>query len=130
MHTLHEPRLLRIFSEHCFEQSPSFPEVFFSLHRRITVSEFDYAEKCREIAEETEGLSGRAISKIAVSWQTCAFASSDGVLTEEMIDEKVMLAVEDHKKKEDWNRYRLPGDVAEVYRSEKDAASSTVHASA
>lgn len=97
--------------------------------RRITVTEFDYAAKCRQIAEATEGLSGREISKIAVAWQTSAFASSDGVLTEEMIDEKVMLAVEDHKKKEDWNRYRLPGDVAEVYRSEKDAAAATLKSS-
>lgn len=97
--------------------------------RRITVTEFDYAAKCRQIAEATEGLSGREISKIAVAWQTSAFASSDGVLTEEMIDEKVMLAVEDHKKKEDWNRYRLPGDVVEVYRSEKDAAAATLKSS-
>jgi len=33
------------------------------------VAQFDYNAKCSEIAEQTEGLSGREISKLGVAWQ-------------------------------------------------------------
>jgi len=37
--------------------------------RRLKVAQFDYVEKCSQIAENTEGLSGREISKLGVAWQ-------------------------------------------------------------
>ena len=36
---------------------------------RMSVADFDYGEKCEEIAEKTDGLSGREISKLGVAWQ-------------------------------------------------------------
>ena len=35
----------------------------------MTVAEFDYDKKCSDIASQTEGLSGREISKLGVAWQ-------------------------------------------------------------
>ena len=37
--------------------------------RRIKVADFDFNEKCRNIAAATEGLSGREIAKLGVAWQ-------------------------------------------------------------
>lgn len=38
-------------------------------YRRLKVAQFDYGAKCDEIAQRTEGLSGREISKLGVAWQ-------------------------------------------------------------
>ena len=35
----------------------------------MKIANFDFSVKCRQIAEVTEGLSGREISKIAIAWQ-------------------------------------------------------------
>ena len=45
---------------------------FFS---RMKIANFDFSEKCQQIAEVTEGLSGREISKIAIAWQVRAYKS-------------------------------------------------------
>jgi ATPase family AAA domain-containing protein 3A/B len=37
--------------------------------KRLKVDQFDYNQICSSIAEMTEGLSGREISKLGVSWQ-------------------------------------------------------------
>ncbi|BFZ23194.1 hypothetical protein BsWGS_26233 [Bradybaena similaris] len=71
---------------------------------RLRVADFDYGKKCAEIAQRTEGLSGREISKMGVAWQNRAYVSEDGVLTEEMIDRVVNLAMADHKKKVEWEQ--------------------------
>lgn len=39
------------------------------LTRRLKLAQFDYGKKCSEIAELTEGMSGREISQLAVAWQ-------------------------------------------------------------
>lgn len=49
-----------------------------------------------------EGLSGREIAKLGVSWQAAAYASEDGVITKEMMLAKVKDAVEQHGRKMDW----------------------------
>lgn len=36
---------------------------------RLKIANFDFNVKCQQIAEATEGLSGREISKIAIAWQ-------------------------------------------------------------
>lgn len=41
------------------------------LSRRISIADFDFNEKCRDIAARTEGLSGREIAKLGVAWQVC-----------------------------------------------------------
>jgi len=38
---------------------------------RLKVAEMDFSAKCAEIADRTEGLSGREISKLGVAWQVC-----------------------------------------------------------
>ena len=42
---------------------------FFSPNRKLKVDQFDFNAKCSEIAEMTDGLSGREISKLGVAWQ-------------------------------------------------------------
>ena len=37
--------------------------------RRIKIADFDFSKKCRQIAADTEGLSGREIAKLGVAWQ-------------------------------------------------------------
>ncbi|XP_006814851.2 ATPase family AAA domain-containing protein 3-like [Saccoglossus kowalevskii] len=69
---------------------------------RFQVAKMDYGEKCKEIAQKTDGLSGREIAKIGVAWQASGYASEEGLLTEEMIDARVNEAVTQHKQKVDW----------------------------
>lgn len=49
-----------------------------------------------------EGLSGREIAKLGVSWQAAAYASEDGVLTKEMMLNKTKDAIEQHERKMEW----------------------------
>lgn len=37
--------------------------------RRLKLAEFDYGKKCSEVAQLTEGMSGREIAQLAVAWQ-------------------------------------------------------------
>jgi len=70
--------------------------------QRLKLGEMDFGAKCSEIADKVEGMSGREISKLAVAWQAMGYASIDGTLTEEMIDERVNDAVRQHKIKMGW----------------------------
>ena len=69
---------------------------------RLKVATFDFSEKCKWMAKECEGLSGREISKMAVAWQAAAYASPDGTLTEKMVEERVRDAMKAHRLKRDW----------------------------
>ncbi|VDP10052.1 unnamed protein product [Soboliphyme baturini] len=69
---------------------------------RLKLASFDWVAKCEQIATQTDGLSGREIAKLAVSWQASAYASRDGVLTEKMIEDRVEDAVKQHKQKAAW----------------------------
>lgn len=40
-----------------------------SSSRRLKLAQFDYSRKCSEIAQLTEGMSGREIAQLAVAWQ-------------------------------------------------------------
>lgn len=46
---------------------PGITWEFFT--RRLKLAQFDYGKKCSEIAQLTEGMSGREISQLAVAWQ-------------------------------------------------------------
>ncbi|KAI9531155.1 hypothetical protein NQZ68_000650 [Dissostichus eleginoides] len=70
--------------------------------QRLKLTQFDYGQKCSEIAVRAEGMSGREISKLGVAWQAAAYSSEDGVLTEAMIDSRVEEAVKQHAQKMDW----------------------------
>uniref|UniRef100_A0A8C2Z8Q5 ATPase family AAA domain containing 3A n=1 Tax=Cyclopterus lumpus TaxID=8103 RepID=A0A8C2Z8Q5_CYCLU len=70
--------------------------------QRMKLAQFDYGQKCSDIAKRTEGMSGREISKLGVAWQAAAYSSEDGVLTEAMIDARVDDAFKQHLQKMDW----------------------------
>ncbi|THD27174.1 ATPase family AAA domain-containing protein 3-B [Fasciola hepatica] len=77
--------------------------------QRIRLADdIDYASECTEVARLTDGLSGREISKIAIAWQTAAYASEDGILTKQMMEQVVNSAIIANKKKREWRRHRLP----------------------
>jgi ATPase family AAA domain-containing protein 3A/B len=44
-------------------------------------------DKIREIAEKSDGFSGRSISKLAIAWQAIAYAQVVPILTEELVDQ-------------------------------------------
>ncbi|XP_064160892.1 ATPase family AAA domain containing 3 [Anguilla rostrata] len=77
--------------------------------QRMKLAQFDYGQKCSEIAHRAEGMSGREISKLGVAWQAAAYSSEDGVLTEAMIDARVEDAVRQHLQKMDWLQRETPG---------------------
>ncbi|XP_033084624.1 ATPase family AAA domain-containing protein 3A [Trachypithecus francoisi] len=77
--------------------------------QRLKLAQFDYGRKCSEIARLTEGMSGREIAQLAVSWQATAYASEDGVLTEAMMDACVQDAVQQHQQKMCWLKSEGPG---------------------
>ncbi|KAM8863411.1 ATPase family AAA domain-containing protein 3-like [Spinachia spinachia] len=70
--------------------------------QRLKLAQFDYGQKCSDIAQRAEGMSGREISKLGVAWQAAAYSSEDGVLTEAMIDARVDDAIKQHAQKMDW----------------------------
>lgn len=55
----------------------------------LQVEEMDYSALCSEIAKICQGMSGREIAKLGVAWQASGYASEDGVLTRDMIMQKV-----------------------------------------
>ncbi|KAJ8260224.1 hypothetical protein GJAV_G00178520 [Gymnothorax javanicus] len=77
--------------------------------QRMKLAQFDYGQKCSEIAHRIEGMSGREISKLGVAWQAAAYSSEDGVLTEAMIDARVEDAIRQHQQKMDWLQTESPG---------------------
>uniref|UniRef100_A0A8D2AHI0 ATPase family AAA domain-containing protein 3A n=1 Tax=Sciurus vulgaris TaxID=55149 RepID=A0A8D2AHI0_SCIVU len=70
--------------------------------QRLKLAQFDYSRKCSEVAQLTEGMSGREIAQLAVAWQAMAYASEDGVLTEAMMDARVQDAIQQHQQKMQW----------------------------
>ncbi|XP_040008347.1 uncharacterized protein LOC120803681 isoform X2 [Xiphias gladius] len=70
--------------------------------QRLKLAQFDYGQKCSDIAKQAEGMSGREISKLGVAWQAAAYSSEDGVLTEAMIASRVDDAIKQHGQKMDW----------------------------
>lgn len=76
--------------------------------QRLKVAQFDYGLKCSQIAELTEGMSGREISKLGVAWQAAAYASEEGVLTEAMIDARVSHSIRQHQQKMQWLKNEKP----------------------
>ncbi|UYV79528.1 ATAD3A [Cordylochernes scorpioides] len=73
---------------------------------KVKVDQFDFGEMCRDIAQKTEGFSGREIAKMVLSWQVscccrslpfqphqqvqmAGFTSENGLLTKELIYQKL-----------------------------------------
>lgn len=96
-----------------FEEHVLKPATTGSRTSRMKIANFDFSKKCQQIAEVTKGLSGREISKIAIAWQASAYGSPDGVLTEEMMDERVEEAVRQHRQKVEWHQIESPTETVE-----------------
>ncbi|XP_022914276.1 ATPase family AAA domain-containing protein 3A homolog [Onthophagus taurus] len=88
--------------------------------RRLKVEQFDYGALCSKMAEMTEGMSGREIAKLGVSWQAAAYASEDGVLTEKMVLERVKDSVMQHRQKVEWQSEQERRESKSIYHSEKE----------
>lgn len=56
----------------------------------------------KQLSQTTKGMSGRELSKLVFGWQASAYASDDGVLTEQIIDRNVEEALRQHVKKMEW----------------------------
>lgn len=68
-------------------------------NKRLKIAQFDYSALCTRMAAMTEGMSGRELSKLGVAWQAAAYASEDGVLTEQMVIARCDEAIKQHKQK-------------------------------
>ena len=55
----------------------------------MKIANFDFSKKCQQIAEVTEGLSGREISKIAIAWQVRVYKNYNKTLINISKREKV-----------------------------------------
>nr|CAH7751200.1 unnamed protein product [Callosobruchus chinensis] len=88
--------------------------------RRLKVDNFDYSAICSKIAQMTEGMSGREIAKLGVAWQAAAYASSDGILTEKMVLDKVEDHVRQHRQKVEWQSEQERKESKSIYHSEKE----------
>ncbi|XP_033201775.1 ATPase family AAA domain containing bor [Bombus vancouverensis nearcticus] len=89
-------------------------------NKRLKVAQFDYNALCSKVAEITEGMSGRELAKLGVTWQAAAYASEDGVLTEQMVIDKCNEAVKQHKQKVQWQSEQEKQEAKSIYATEKE----------
>ncbi|KOC68815.1 ATPase family AAA domain-containing protein 3 [Habropoda laboriosa] len=89
-------------------------------NKRLKVAQFDYSVLCSKIAEMTEGMSGRELAKLGVTWQAAAYASEDGVLTEQMVIDKCKDANKQHKQKVQWQSEQERQESKSIYATEKE----------
>ncbi|XP_034254899.1 ATPase family AAA domain-containing protein 3A homolog [Thrips palmi] len=114
-------RLMRLYFEK-FVLSPALEG-----QKRLKVAQFDYSALCSRMATLTEGLSGREISKLGVAWQAAAYASEDGVLTEQMVLDRCQDAIRQHRQKVEWQSDQERQESKSIlssspsYHSEKDS---------
>ncbi|VDD85632.1 unnamed protein product [Enterobius vermicularis] len=85
-----------------FKQFIAEPATSGSRKQRLKLADFDWVAKCHEIAEKTDGMSGRELSKLVLGWQASAYAAEDGVLNTAMIDRNTNEAIVQHKRKMMW----------------------------
>lgn len=52
-----------------FKQFIAEPATSGSRKQRLKLADFDWVAKCHEIAEKTDGMSGRELSKLVLGWQ-------------------------------------------------------------
>ncbi|XP_034952643.1 ATPase family AAA domain-containing protein 3A homolog [Chelonus insularis] len=93
--------------------------------KRLKVAQFDYGALCSKMADITEGMSGRELAKLGVAWQAAAYASEDGVLTEQMVIDKCMDAVKQHKQKVQWQSEQEKQESKSIYAGSSDSIQST-----
>ena len=70
-------------------------------------------EIIERIAKETEGFSGRELTKMVIAWHDAAFTLPDAVLTPELMDKVLQRFHLQHKLKTNWNRSAEEGAMLE-----------------
>lgn len=91
--------------------------------KRFKLEQFDYGATCSKMAKLCEGMSGREISKLGVSWQAAVYASENGVLTEKMVMDRCLAAVQQHKQKMAWLSDQEKGDHKSISGDKKGSQS-------
>lgn len=114
-------RLLRLY----FEKFVLEPAASTSV-KRLKVEPFDFGEFCTEMAQLTEGMSGREIAKLGVAWQGAAYASEDGVLTRQMAVDRVHSALQQHRQKVEWQSEQEKREAKSITYSTKESSYSQV----
>ncbi|XP_051163159.1 ATPase family AAA domain-containing protein 3A homolog [Leptopilina boulardi] len=89
--------------------------------KRLKVAQFDYSALCTKLAEITEGMSGREIAKLGVAWQAAAYASEEGVLTDQMIIDRTNDAIKQHKQKVQWQSEQERQESKSIYAETTDS---------
>ncbi|KAG5308461.1 ATAD3 protein, partial [Acromyrmex insinuator] len=90
-------------------------------NKRLKIAQFDYSSLCSKMADLTEGMSGRELAKLGVTWQAAAYASEDGVLTEKMVMDRCLEAIKQHKQKVQWQSEQEKQESKSIYATEDDA---------
>lgn len=90
-----------------FNEFISKPATEGSRKQRLKIGKFDWLPKITQLADKTEGMSGRELSKLVLGWQASAYASKDGYLTEEIIDNNTTEAIKQHERKMEWLRQEV-----------------------
>ncbi|KAH7715652.1 ATPase [Aphelenchoides avenae] len=104
--------LLQYFKEYIADPATSGKK-----WQRLKLADFDWIKKVQAVSRQTEGMSGRELSKLVFGWQASAYASENGVLTSEMIDRNTAEAMRQHAKKMEW----LAEERATILAAKKDA---------
>ncbi|KAK2585763.1 hypothetical protein KPH14_010372 [Odynerus spinipes] len=92
--------------------------------KRLKVAQFDYSALCSKMAKMTEGMSGRELAKLGVAWQAAAYASEDGVLTEQMVIDRCVEAIKQHKQKVQWQSEQEKQESKSIYATEDSSTES------
>uniref|UniRef100_A0AC34GA53 AAA+ ATPase domain-containing protein n=1 Tax=Panagrolaimus sp. ES5 TaxID=591445 RepID=A0AC34GA53_9BILA len=85
-----------------FDQYIATPATSGARRQRLKLADFDWVGKMHQVSQQTEGMSGRELSKLVFGWQASAYASSDGILTVEMIDRNTAETMKQHARKMTW----------------------------
>ena len=59
-------------------------------------------KEIEQVVQETDGFSGRAISKLAIAWQAAAYGTDGAILDQETFFRTVELHKRSMETKEDW----------------------------
>ena len=81
----------------------SNPSSIFAKKKVINISSLSQ-ELIEQIAERTEGFSGRELTKLVISWHDAAFAKSDPILDLETIENVLARHIEQNTTKNKWNK--------------------------
>ncbi|KAI4502404.1 hypothetical protein M0802_002316 [Mischocyttarus mexicanus] len=92
--------------------------------KRLKVAQFDYGALCTKMAKITEGMSGRELAKLGVAWQAAAYASENGILTEQMVIDRCMEAIRQHKQKVQWQSEQEKQESKSIYAIEDSSTES------